>query len=254
MRRTMVGGVVLAALGILMIAAPAAAFPLSSCTMQATGLAADGKTIDSIAGGADDATQANPFLVDWDGTVTYKGTSQIEMKNNAWHVDVFGIPTPLQGGDANAKDTRDGSGTVSVSENAPFKVTGLYYVSGSITGSGGTCTGSGWLKLTGDPIGTIPFLVALGLLILGLVMLAYGAMGHLITSIIGGLFTGLGLGALLVLFSTLPLGSPTPIVVLVLGVILGIVVGVVGRHSRGSGYTPPMLPPTNPSSPPPTRA
>ena len=245
MRRTMTVAVMLAALGILMLAAPVAAFPLTNCTLQATGLAADGSTIDSIQSGADDATQANPFLVDWDGTVSYTGSSQLEMKDNTWHVDVFGVPTPLRGGDPNTADSRDGNGTVAVSANAPFRITGLYFVSGSITGSGGTCAASGWLKLTGDPTGTIPMLIALVLLVLGLIMLAIGARGHAVTALLGGILTGLGLATLLVLYSTLPLGSLTPIIVLLLGLVLGIFVAMLGRRARGRGDTSPMLPPTN---------
>ncbi len=251
MRRTMVGAVVLVALGALLIAAPAAAFPLTNCTLQATGLAADGSKIDSVQSGAPDATQDDPFLVDWDGTVSYAGTAQIEMKNNTWHVDVFGIPTPLQGGDANTADTRDGSGTVSVSANAPFKFTGLYFVSGSITGSGGTCAGSGWFKLTGDPTGTIPMIIALVVLILGLLLLVFGVRGHVISAVVGGVLSGLGLAALLIQYSTLPLGSPTPIVVLLLGLIIGILVAILGRLMARGSDTPPMLPPTNtPPRPP----
>jgi len=249
MRRSLVRAALLGALAYLLVAAPVAAFPLTNCTLQLTALKADGSTIDSVAGGAADATQEDPFLVAWDGKVKYAGSSQIAMKDNSWHVDVFGIPTPLTGSDANAADSRDGSGTVGVSENAPFRFTGLYYVSGSITGSGGTCAGSGWLKLTGDPLGTIPFFVALGVLVLGLLMLGFGFRGHAVSAILGGILTGLGAAAMLVLYSTLPLGLPTPIVVLLLGAILGVLTAVLGRRSRGND-TPPMLPPTNPSKPP----
>jgi hypothetical protein len=147
---------------------------------------------------------------------------------------VFGIPTPLQGSDPNAADTRDASGTVGVSENAPFRFTGLYYVSGSITGSGGTCSGSGWFKLTGDPIGTIPFFVAAGVLILGLLLLLLGVTGHAITAVIGGLLTGIGIAAMLILFSTLPFGSPTPIVLLAVGVVVGILIAFIGRRMGGT--------------------
>jgi hypothetical protein len=251
LRRTMIGALLLGALGILGLAGPAAAFPLTNCTLQATALAADGSTIDSIASGATDATQTAPFLVDWDGTVTYTGNVQVAMLNNTWHVDVFGIPTPLRGGSPNQADNRDGNGTVAVGANAPFRTTGLYYVSGSITGSGGTCSGNGWFKLTGDPIGTIPFFIALLVLILGLLLLAAGSQGHTISAVVGGLLTGLGLAALLVLFSTLPLGSATPIVVLVLGLILGIIIAILARRSRGSSDASPLMPPTNPSSAPP---
>lgn len=250
MRRMMVGALMVAALVMLAVASPVSAFPLTNCTLQASSLGADGKPIDSIQGGADDATQADPFLVDWDGTVSYTGAAQIEMKNNSWRIDVFGIPTPLSGADDNPADTRDGNGSVGVSANAPFRFTGLYFVSGSITGSGGTCTGSGWFKLTGDPVGTVPFFVALGLLILGLLMLAYGIRGHAITAIVGGILAGLGLAALLVLFSTLPLGSATVIIVVVVGLLLGILVAIIGRRARRVDG-PPMLPPTNRPTPPP---
>ena len=238
MRRTMVGALVLAALGILSLAAPVAAFPLTNCTLKATALAADGSQLDSIEGGALDATQEDPFLVDWDGTITYAGASQIAMVNNTWSVSVFNIPTPLSGGDDNPEDTRDGSGTVGVSTNAPFRFTGLYFVSGALTGSGGTCAGSGWFKLTGDPLGTIPFWVGLGVLILGVAMLAVGARGHAITAVFGGVLTGLGTATLLVLYSTLPLGSSTPLLLLALGAVLGIAVALIGRRRRGGTEAP----------------
>jgi hypothetical protein len=249
MRRSMAGAVMLAALGILILAAPVGAFPLTNCTLQATSLDANGATIDSIQSGADDATQADPFIVDWDGSVDYDGTAQIAMVNNSWHIDVFGIPTPLRGGDDNPADDHVGSGTVEVSANAPFRFTGLYFVSGSITGSGGTCVGSGWFKLAGDPIGTIPWIIALIVLLLGLLMLALGARGHPIIAFVGGLFTGLGLATLLVLYSTLPLGSGTPIIVLLLGLILGVVIAYLGRRGGDGSKTAPMLPPTNPTTP-----
>jgi hypothetical protein len=249
LRRSMVGAVILAALGILSLAAPVAAFPLTNCTLQANALAADGSTIDSIQGGAADATQADPFLVDWDGTVTYVGASQIAMVNNTWHVSVFNVPTPLQGGDDNPEDTRDGNGTVGVSANAPFRFTGLYFVSGELKGSGGSCIGSGWFKLRGDPIGTIPFFVALGVLILGLVMLVIGARGHAITAVIGGVLTGLGTATLLVLYSALPLGSQTPLLLLALGTILGIVAALAGRRGRGGDTDAPLATPPQPPTP-----
>ncbi len=250
MRRSMIGAVVLTALGVLILAAPVSAFELSNCTMGATALAADGSTIGSIASGADDATQAKPFLVDWDGTVKYSGSSQIEMKNNTWHVSVFGIPTPLMGGDDNPENNVDGSGTVGVSANAPFRFTGLYYVSGELKGSGGVCAGNGWFKLTGDPVGTIPFWAAAAILLVGLGLLAVGSRGHTFTAIVGGLLSGLGVAALLVLFSTLPLGVPTPIAVLLLGVVIGIVIGLLGRRGRGDQGDRPSAPP--PAEVPPT--
>jgi hypothetical protein len=230
MRRVLLVSAAMAGLSLLIWAAPAAAFPLTNCTLQAASLKADGSALDSIASGANDATQEDPFIVDWDGTITYQGQADIEMKNNTWSVSVFNIPTPLSGGDDNPEDDRSGSGTVGVSENAPFRITGLYYVAGSLTGSGGTCSGSGWFKLSGDPIGTIPFWFGLGLVILGAVGLARGARGHAITAIAGGILAGFGIATLAVIYSSLPLGSLTPIVALVLGIAAGIVIAGLARR------------------------
>jgi hypothetical protein len=230
MRRVLFVSAAMAALSLLIWAAPAAAFPLTNCTLQAASLKADGSALDSIAGGAIDATQEDPFIVDWDGTITYQGGSDIEMKNNTWSVSVFNIPTPLSGGDDNPEDNRTGSGTVGVSENAPFRITGLYYVAGALTGSGGTCSGSGWFKLSGDPIGTIPFWFGLGLTLLGAAGLARGARGHLATAIAGGILAGFGIATLAVIYSSLPLGSLTPIVALILGIAAGIVIAGLARR------------------------
>ncbi len=238
MRRVLLVSAALAALSLLVWAAPAAAFPLTNCTLAATSASADGSELDAIASGANDATQEDPFIVDWDGTISYEGSSQIEMKNNTWSVSVFNIPTPLSGGDDNPEDNRTGSGTIGVSENAPFRITGLYYVSGSLTGSGGTCTGSGWFKLTGDPIGTIPFWFGLGLVILGTVGLARGAQGHAATAIAGGILAGFGVATLAVIYSSLPVGSLTPIVALVLGTAAGIVIAGLARRGRGDKEEP----------------
>jgi hypothetical protein len=244
----MFGAVVLAALGVLALAAPVAAFPLTNCTMQATSSTAAGGPLDSIQGGAPDATQQDPFLVDWDGTVAYTGGSNVAMVNNHWGINVFIVPTPLQGGDPNTADTRTGNGTVGVSANAPFRFTGLYYVSGTLTGSGGTCTGSGWFKLTGDPVGTIPFFGGIVVLIVGVLLLVFGARGHLISAIVGGILTSLGATTMLVIYSALPVAELTPLAVLLLGLIVGIAVGLLGRRARAP-ETPPMLPPSTPPTP-----
>jgi hypothetical protein len=228
-RAAVLAAVVSAFVGLVGLG-PIAAFPLSNCTLQATSTDAGGGTLGSASSGAADATQADPFIVDWNGSVTWTGTTGgLEMKNNAWHIDVFGLPTPLRGGDDNSKDNRDGNGTVGIGANAPFRITGLYFVSGSITGSGGTCAGSGWLKLAGDPVGTIPFFVGLVLAVIGALLLARGARGHRVSAVVGGLVLGLAAAIEAVIFSFVPIGSTTPILALALGLLIGIIVAIAGR-------------------------
>lgn len=238
MRRVQLVSAGLAAVSLLVWAAPAAAFPLTDCSLAATSAAADGSDLGSMTGGANDATQDDPFVVDWDGTISYEGSSDVEMKDNSWSVSVFNVPTPLSGGDDNSDDSRTGSGTVQVGENAPFRFTGLYFVSGALTGSGGTCSGSGWFKLAGDPVGTIPFWIGLGTLLLGAAGLARGSKGHSLTSVGGGLLAGFGLATLLVIYSTLPLGAPTPIIAFLVGIAAGIVIATLARRGRGDKEAP----------------
>jgi hypothetical protein len=218
---------------LVMVAAPAGAFPLSGCTLNLTSQDASGATIATAVNGGADSTQQNPFLVEWDGTVAWTGTmgSQV-IRNHSWHIDVFYIPTPLRGGDPNEGGDTDGDGTVGVSENAPFQLVGTFYVSGELTGEGGSCSGSGWMKLAGDPFGTVPFWIALALILVGIVLIALGLRGSLAAGIFGGIFLGVGLALMLVITSILPLGAATPLAVMGLGLLIGIAAGWVGRANR----------------------
>lgn len=236
MRRIVLGfAVPIALLLVLLVPGSASAFPLDGCTLSITSLDAHGATLATATGGGNDSTQDNPFIVDWDGTVSYQGTTGTQViKDNAWHVDVFNIPTPLRGGSPNGDGNKTGSGSVGVSANAPFRITGLYYVSGEIKGTGGSCSGSGWFKLAGDPVGTIPFFVGLVALVLGIVLVALAIGGSAIAGLIGGVLVGLGLAVELAIFSVAPLGAATPLAVLGLGLVGGIALIFVGRARGGS--------------------
>jgi hypothetical protein len=231
MRRSVAAAVLLTASLLLVAAAPVAAFPLSLCQLSLTSTDASGATHDTAQSGANDATQADPFLVDWDGSVVYVGTTTNVIKNYRYQVSVLGIPTPIAGGDTNDDENVEGNGTVSVSANAPFRITGLFLVSGGYQGEGGSCNGSGWFKLTGDPTGTVPFWLGLVLVALGAVLEVRGLRGHKISAVIGGLLIGLGSAILLVIYSTLPLAEYTPLAALGLGLLLGIVIALIGRRS-----------------------
>lgn len=220
----------------LFVPGTASAFPFTNCTLALTAVDAHGAQVGTATGGGADSTQENPFTVDWDGTVSYDGTTGSQViKNNSWHVDVFGLPTPLRGGSDNGDGNTKGSGSVGVSANAPFRITGLYYVSGEITGQGGSCAGSGWFKLAGDPVGTIPFFVGLILLVLGVLLVIAALMGSAVAGFIGGVVLGLGAAVMLVIYSVAPLGSATPVAVVVVGVVGGVALVLVARmHGRGT--------------------
>lgn len=214
---------------ILLLPASASAFPLTKCTLTLTSLDAGGTQIDTATAGADDATQSDPLLVDFDGTVAWSGTMGSQtITNHHWSVSIFNIPTPLSGGDANAGGKKDGSGTEDVGANLPFKLVGLFYVSGSIAGTGGDCAGSGWMKLNGDPVGTLPFWAFLILMVLGLLLMLMGWRGAAVVAMIGGLIFGIGGAVGLIIFGVMVAGSWTPLAAIGGGLVLGIVVGLVG--------------------------
>jgi hypothetical protein len=231
MRRSFAAAVLLTAL-LLVTAAPVAAFPLSLCQLNLTSKDANGSTIGTAQSGANDATQSDPFLVDWFGTVDYAGTTTNVIKNYSYQIFVLGIPTPLQGADTNDDEDVDGGGTVGVATNAPFRVTGLFKVTGGYSGEGGSCAGSGWFKLIGDPTGTVPFWLGLILIALGTLLEVRGLRGHKISAVTGGLLVGVGAAIMLVIYSAMLLAEYTPWAAIGLGLVLGILIALIGRRPR----------------------
>jgi hypothetical protein len=230
MRRTLASAFILALLALPFLAAPAVAFPLSTCDLEIVSLDASGEPIDAAGGGANDSTQADPFEVDWDGSVAYIGTTNVVIKDYSYQISVFGIPTPLQGNGTNEDENTDGDGEVSVGANSPFRAAGLYFVSGTYSGEGGTCTGSGWFFLNGDPVGTLPWIIGLILVILGSLGLVGGLRGMVLLAVLGGLFLGVGLDLLLISYGFLPFGEITPLAVVSATIVLGILSALMGRR------------------------
>lgn len=172
-RRVLSGVAGATALGLLM-AAPVAAFELNGgCNVTLTSMDAGGGTIDTASGPGSGGTEADPFLIDWDGTISWESDSGSQVfMDHAWQTYVYMIPTPVRGGHPNDAGETTGSDTEGVGENAPFRITGLYFVSGDINGEGGThCDGSGWFKLTGDATGTVPFFIGLLIILAGAALL-----------------------------------------------------------------------------------
>jgi hypothetical protein len=216
---------------LILLPASAGAFPLTNCTLELASVDAGGAAIDTATAGAADATVADPFLVDWDGTVDWAGTMGTQViKDHHWSVSVFLIPTPLSGSDPNEGGDTTGDGTVDVGVNLPFRVTGLFHVSGSIAGTGGSCAGSGWMRLRGDPFGTVGFWLGLLLILLGLVSLWRGYRGSAVLAIIGGVLIGLGAAAMLIIYAVMPVGEWTPLAALLVGLVIGVVVMLVRQR------------------------
>jgi hypothetical protein len=235
LRRALVG----AAIGLVLVVGlglpqPSVGFPVDRCALTITSLDGDGSPLGTAESGARDATQSQPLVISWSGSITWTGsTGDAAFRRTSWHIEVFGVPTPLRGGDANEEGETTGTDSIRLADVIPFRVAGLFHVTGGLEGEGGTCRGEGWVQIAGDPVGTVPFLVSLAMWLVGAALLAVGARGHWLTAVGGGVLVGLGSAVLLVLFSTLPFGALTPGVVMAAGVLLGLVAGWYGRILAG---------------------
>ncbi|HEX4018538.1 MAG TPA: hypothetical protein VHX15_17505 [Frankiaceae bacterium] len=150
-------------------APPAAKTPgivLKGCSGNGTSKSSKGAAIQTATAPNPPSSEQRPLVVDPKGTLAYSGRSSSVIRHHTWRVKVDGI-TVKTGGSANASGKVVSQGTVNVKDYLPFKITGLFYVSGSITGSAAGCSGSFWVKVTGSPVGTVPWFLGIVLAIAG---------------------------------------------------------------------------------------
>ena len=169
----------IAMVAMALLASPVAAFEVTDCRLTVQSFDADGEPLDTATGdsdGGEGGTRADPFLVDNAGTVRYEGdTGDQVITNQTWSVEVFLIPTPVRGSGANEDQQTSAEGEIDVGSSLPIRVNGLYFVSGQITGDGGACRGSAWVRLVSDPptstVTTIPFWIALVIIAAGAIVM-----------------------------------------------------------------------------------
>ena len=248
------------------LAPPAGAADLSGsakCSGQAQSSDSNGRPLDSVAAPGPGGTHDDPFLVDYNGVVRYSGHSGEVITNHSWHLQIFFIPIRSGGSDNSGGDTRT-DGTERPADDLPFRFAGLYYVSGGISGTGGSCDGSAWIKLVGSPVGTVPWIVSLALIVLGLILLflalptwkaaraaaappagpiegreaavrpvaAPRKKHHVILGVLGGFLLGLGLSLLLAAYSQVWFGKLTLLIFLVALILLGLLLALFGPARR----------------------
>jgi hypothetical protein len=159
---------------LLLVAAPAGAAvdkagaDLTGCKGTATSTDKSGGTVDTVAApGPPGSSQDNPFHVDTDGSVHYDGSSDTVIKNHHWSVKVFGS-TVKSGGSKNEDGKTTSSDTVKISDYLKVKITGLFYVSGHISGdNNASCDGNMWVKVGDSPVGTVAWFGGLGFVVIG---------------------------------------------------------------------------------------
>jgi len=267
MRRTVAVATGVASLAwILLIAVPSiSAFPLTTCTLTVTSRDASGSVV-STASETLGGTRDDPFIVDPNGTVEWSGTTGgSPIANASYHVEIFGVPTPLQGSASGDSPRSSASGVIDLGEILPVDLAGLIFVSGALESGGApVCEGSGWIKIAGDPVPTPGFVAGAALALVGLASVLSSVRGrHPFRGAIGGLIGGAGLALLSGVTGILPLDEQTPLAEVIAAVILGLAIGAIDFGSlfhRGSvaavdaagrpdPTTPPTEPPAGPSDP-----
>jgi hypothetical protein len=260
MRRTIAVATGVASLAwFLLIAVPSmSAFPLTTCTLTVTSRDASGNVV-STASEAGGGTRDDPFIVDPKGTVEWSGTTGgSPIANASYHVEIFGVPTPLRGSASGDNPRSSASSVIDVGGILPVDLAGLIFVSGALESGGSpVCEGSGWIKIAGDPVPTPGFVAGAALALVGLGSVLASVRGrHPFRGAIGGLIGGAGLALLSGVTGILPLDEQTPLVEVIAAVILGLAIGVIDFGSlfhRGSvaavdaaGRPDPKTPPTEP--------
>jgi len=204
---------------------PAGAAIIGPCTVTATSTGTSGKVPDTLIGpGTSDPN--NPFDVDPKGSVSWVGTGPA-ITSGTYQLTIYGFPV-WSGTIDNPDGKTSADGVLQLGEILPIDVVGLIEVGGSVSGTGGSCAGTAWIRIGGDPVTSIPGLVGLGAGILGLVGVLSAIPGrHPIRGLLFGLVLGVGGGILAVVFGIVPVGSLSPLVALGAGGVIGLVLGLL---------------------------
>jgi hypothetical protein len=174
MRKAAAGAAI--ALVLLVVGASAAGAAELDGGCKGTGVSKDGndKQLDTASAPGQGGTKDDPFLVDQGGTVDYEGSSPAVFHNHSWHVDVSGA-TVQSGGSKNGTNQAGTSGTAKIDDYLPVNAVGLYKVTGGITATEGSCSGSAWVKLVGSPVLTVGWIAGIGFTVIGAAGLAFTA-------------------------------------------------------------------------------
>jgi len=239
---------ILSAVTALLLAGMAAGAAIGAdatgCSGSATSFDSTGTEIQTVTAPGPSATQDDPFMVDFDGSVRWEGTTFLTViSNGSWTVTA--LPFWFSGQIANDAGKTKATGEIRPDSYLPFAIPGLVLVQVDLEGSEGLCTVSGWVQFTGNPLSSPAgwaaiMLTALGGigLLLALRMLIHvpdaavrqNRFSRVILGLLAGLVLGMGAAALLVMYGVAALGTMTPVLVLGGTALLGVILGILPRR------------------------
>jgi hypothetical protein len=215
----------------------------TGCSGSATSYSADSAELMSVTAPGPSATQADPFKVDYEGSVAWKGTTDSVIQNGSWTVTAR--PFSFGGDVANDSGKQEAEGTITPSDYLSFAIPGLVLVTVDLTGAdGATCSVTGWIRFQGNPLASPAGWVALAFTVLGalgfLVLVRFlvhrptegvrqNRFGRVILGLLTGLVLGMGVALLLVMYAVTALGTMVPLLVVGGTMLVGVVLGLLPR-------------------------
>lgn len=164
-----------AALIMMIPGSVALAADATGCSGSVESRLADGSALDRASAPGQGGTASDPLVIDPAGSVAWEGSTESVITGGSWSVRVGGVPV-LSGTADNAEGATEASGVVDLAGAlAPvqwvLQTNALIPVDGELTGSGGTCSGSGYIAGTGGGTFTSPvFLAGAGFTALGAIL------------------------------------------------------------------------------------
>jgi hypothetical protein len=241
MRRSSIALAIATGLLLASMGPTGAAELTGGCRLEIVAWKPDGVSVldAGVAPGAE-GTESDPLDVAWDGRVAFRFLpGRTPFRDHRWAIHAAGIPVPiLEGSDDDPFDAEQ-RGEVVVGGNLSdaARIAGLVNVTGWIEGDDGEarCDGEGWVRVVGDPVGTVPWIIFVALLVLALLFLLATPYTpdwdarmvrrkehHPIRGIVGGLLLALGLGSIVYSFNEL--GVVTPWALVAVGIVIGVAV------------------------------
>ena len=157
-RGALIAAGVIATATLTFLPSPVGAADATGCSGKATSFDANGKQVDTVSAPGNGGTSGNPFEIDPEGTVKWEATATPAVPHGAgWTVGTQSTPKISYSGDGGL-DTD--SGTENMSDRLVVKVpligetrivSGTFAVDITV---GDTCTFSGYVKISGSPLGT----------------------------------------------------------------------------------------------------
>ena len=160
-----------AVLAVLAPASAASAADASGCTLTVASTSADGKPLDTASAPGDGGTEAHPFQVDLGGKVAYEGKTDAVITDGTYTVTALGVTVKTDTvTNADKKQTAKGEVDLSTVQSLKPLLSGgvKIPVQGTLTGTGGSCTVSGYITGVGSATSSPVFYAGLAAAAIGL--------------------------------------------------------------------------------------